>query len=136
MKAVASAGAKAQYILQSAQWSCLALGVGLLAWGAAPVVLLHAASYDPPLLQTLLPNSLTLLLGVTFAGLSILIRRRVNWALWGSVCLSTALIASTLTASIAQQGKPLPLFPLVLASCTSLTGWLAIVSHKAYAREH
>ena len=135
MKAVANPGTKGQYILHSAQWSCWALGAGLLVWGTTPLVVQRVASYDPPLLETLLVNSWTLLLGATFVGLSVLIGRRVNWALWGSVCLSTVLIASTMAVSIAKQGRPLPLFPLVLASCTSLTGWLAVVSHKGKTRE-
>lgn len=133
MSAAPSVEAKARYVVRCARWSCLALGVGLLAWGVTPLIVERLTSYDPPLLETLLINSVTLLLGVTFIGLFVLIGRGVNWALWACVCLSTVLIASTLAVSLAGRSGPLPLFPLVLASCASLTGWLAIVSRKTNA---
>ena len=125
---------RTRYALRSAQWSTLALGIGLAVWGFAPLVVERLTSHCPPLFETLLVNSVTLLLGATFIGLCVLIGRGVNWALWAAVGLSTMLVASILAVSIIGEPGPLPLFPLVLASCASLTSWLAIVSRNSSAR--
>jgi hypothetical protein len=133
VSATAHTEARARYLLRCAQWSCLALGAGLLAWGITPLIVERMTSHDPPLLETFLLNGVTLLMGGTFTGLYVLIGRGVSWALWVAVCLSTVLIASTLAVSLASGSQPLPLFPLVLASCVSLTSWLAILSRRVTA---
>ena len=113
-------------IVRSAQWSTLAMGIGLLAWGLTPLIVQRITSHDPPQLDALAVNSITLLVGATFLGLGLLIRRAVHWALWTSASLSLLLVACALVLSILSGARSLPLFPLVLASCTTLTCWLAL----------
>ena len=105
---------------------CLCLGLALLLWGLAPVLVDRILLGRAPQLQSLLLSSVTFLVGLSFIGLHHLIRRDVRWALWaafgGALLLTTAAIAVAILAS-----RPPSIFCLILAGGTTITSWMTLV---------
>lgn len=108
-----------------AQVSCLCLGLALAAWGLAPAVMERILTGHAPSLEAIAVRSMTLLTGVAFIGLHVLIRHDVAWALWSACALSSLMLLATLLAVLLGESGAVSIFPLFLASCTAFSTWLA-----------
>ncbi|MBU0639205.1 MAG: hypothetical protein KKB50_10105 [Planctomycetes bacterium] len=130
MPAKSDGNDKARYGLDCAQTSCLVLGVALLVWGIAPAVVQRVTSSDPQWLSSVLLGSAALLVGSTFLGFHVLIRRGVCWALWAAFWLSLGLATIAVCVVMLARTEMISVFLLVLSGCTTFTTWLAIRSQS------
>ena len=117
-----------------AQITNLVLGVALLVWGLAPAVVARLVTREAPPLATFALGALTMLLGVSFLGLSVLISRRIAWALWAALSLSVALILGNLALAWLVRDSAPSVFPLLLAGATAGMSWLALDAHRRAGR--
>jgi hypothetical protein len=113
-----------------AQVSCLMLGLGMLLWGLAPVVIPRLAGRTPPQLEMLALNSFTLLLGVTFLALSLLIRRGTTWALHATAWLALVLLVVSVSLYAFGGGPVMSLFPTLLTTGAAVTSWYALATRR------
>ena len=134
MPATETTDKKARQALWNAQVTTAVHGLAMLVWGLAPAVVHRLASgYTPPL-SSFAVGGLTMTVGVALLGLSILISRRVAWALWTVLALaSTLLLGSFVLIMVGGAGIP-SIFPLLLAACTAGTCWIAIDTRRTCAR--
>lgn len=109
-----------------AHMSALVFGVCLLAWGFTPVVLHRLTSSQPPRLELFAVSGITVLSGLAYIGLAMLIWRRLAWGLRGSVWLSLMLLVGIVAVAVLDVGS-VSLFPLLLSIATGFTGVLALV---------
>lgn len=109
-----------------AHMTALVFGVSLLAWGFAPVILHRLTSNQPPRMELFAVSSFTVLSGLVYIGLAMLIWRRVAWGLRGSLWLSLILLVAILTVAMLDVGS-VSLFPLLLSISSGLTAVLALV---------
>lgn len=125
---------KARQAQWNAQVTTAFYGLAMLVWGLAPAAVHRLASgYTPPP-STFAVGGLTMALGVVLLVLSALISRKVAWALWTVLVLSSVLLLGSLTL-IMVGGAGIPsIFPLLLAGCTAGTCWLALDARRAQAR--
>jgi zinc transporter ZupT len=117
-----------------AQITCLVLGMALLVWGLAPAVVARIVTREAPALTTFALGALTMLLGVSFLGLSVLISRRTIWALWAALGLSVALILGNLALAWLVCDSAPSVFPLLLAGATAGMSWLALDASRRAER--
>ncbi len=117
-----------------AQLSCLAFGAGLLTWGLAPLVIQRLISGHPPPPASFAVAAVTLLFGVVFVGLAVLIRRQVRWAPTAAFSLSLILLVATLGAAKFSGGGIHAIFTMLMATSTGVTSWLARTSRKTAAQ--
>ncbi|MEW6197536.1 MAG: hypothetical protein AB1601_02560 [Planctomycetota bacterium] len=122
---------KARQAQRSAQFACLAFGVSLLVWGLTPPVLQRVVGRDPAVLRTFAANSLTVLLGLTFIGLYLLIRRGRTWALWATVLTSLGLLTGGLCVSLLTGAATVSMCGLLLATTAGLTSAFAITTRRS-----
>ena len=120
---------------QLAQGATLCMGLGLLVWGVAPAAVQRIASRTAVDFQTLGVCSVTLLLGMTFVGLFVLIRGRIEWAMRAALWTGVFLLAGSVLMSLLGGGGTLSLFPALLAGATVFTNWLAITALNAARAE-
>ena len=113
-----------------AQVSCLMLGLGMLLWGLAPVVIPRLAGRTPPQLEMLALNSFTLLLGVIFLALSLLIRRGTTWALHATAWLALLLLVVSVSLYAFGGGPMMSLFPTLLTTGAAVTSWYALAIRR------
>ncbi len=112
--------------LRWAQLSALVLGVGLLAWGLAPLIIQRIHTSRAPAMHEWASSGFTLLLGLLFIGLWRLIRNNVGWALWTAAVVSVALLLCAFALTRTDHSSLPALAPIVLATATALTNWLAL----------
>lgn len=105
---------------------CLCLGLGLMFWGLAPAVIERIISGEPPDLLMLGMGSASLLLGITFIGLHLLIRKGARWALWAAYLVSLGLVAMAFAITVFSATRMGSLFLLLLSSWTAFAAWLAL----------
>lgn len=125
---------KLRQALLLAQITCVVFGIGLVGWGIAPAIMHRIASNRAPTLTGLLLNSTPILIGLTFIGLSSLVRRNVTWALWGTVLLSSLLLTAMFVGYAGGRTQSLALFPFLLAVSTALASLLALAARPEAAR--
>jgi hypothetical protein len=113
-----------------AQASSLMLGLGMLLWGLAPVLIPRLAGRTPPQLETLAVNSFTLLLGVTFLVLSMFIRRGTIWALHVTAWLALLLLVVAVGMYAFGGGPVMSLFPTLLTTGAAVTAWYALATRR------
>ncbi len=111
--------------------ACVALGAGLLVSALTPLVLVRLVSRTAPTWSVTATVGLTLLLGLAWIGLGVLIRRGVRWALRTALCVSVLMLAGTLGMFWLSGTGEIPLFPTILAGAATLTCWLAIATEDA-----
>jgi len=125
---------KIRQALRLAQVACMFLGTALLLWGLAPAIVQRVVSGRTPPSATFTMGAVTMVLGVGFLTLSVLISRALIWALWATVLLAFGLVFAAVTTALVN-GTGLPsLAPLLLAGGTAVTSWLAIGTLKSEQR--
>ncbi|GEM_PF-7060107 len=112
--------------LALAQLSCLAFGLGLMAWAITPLLIQRLVGRQPPQARTLAMSAIALLLGLAYLGLGLLIRRKVRWAIQACVGVSLSLLVIIAAPFLLGKVRELPAFSTLLAASTMLTGWLAL----------
>lgn len=130
MSGESNAARRARQAQRSAQFACLAFGVSLLVWGLTPAALQRVVGRDPAVYQTFAANSVTVLLGLTFVGLYLLMRRGRTWALWATVLTSLGLLTGGLCVSLLAGGATVSMCGLLLATTAGLTSAFAITTRK------
>ncbi len=108
------------------QASCLCLGIALVMWGLAPVILDRVVTRDAPRGQALVVSSFTVLIGFVFIGLQLLIRRRIRWAMWTAFAGSLMLCTLATVLAMAPLAVRPGLFAIVLPGATTVTSWMAL----------
>ena len=116
---------------RSAQASCLVFGLGLVVWGLAPALVQRFSTGTTPTLDSLAAGSLSMLVGLGFIALAVLISRQLHWALWAALLASAALLVGGLAVTAILRSGGLAMFPVLFAGCTGLTSWLAIETRRA-----
>ena len=120
----------AQSIMTCAHATCLALGIALLAWAFAPAVIERLITNEPPELSTLIMGTVAFVLGGTYVGLHLLIRRGVRWALWAGFVVSLVIATATVSISVLDRTRFASTFLLVLSGAVIFSTWLALKSEK------
>ncbi|MCG3126295.1 MAG: hypothetical protein CHACPFDD_01127 [Phycisphaerae bacterium] len=115
-----------QYSLQWARAANLTIGLLLIAWGLAPAILERALSGEPARASTLASGLIAFLIGTTYIGLHVLLRRDVRWAAFASFSLSLGLCATAFAVEVLSRHQSGALFLLVLSAVVSFANWLAI----------
>jgi hypothetical protein len=100
----------------------------MILWGFAPAIVERVVSGRTPSLDTFLVNSLLLALGSAFVGLSVLVRRRVRWALWAAFVLSALLTAAGLALITVKGIRLSSTFLPLISGGAGFAGWLAIAT--------
>ena len=98
--------------------------------GAVPVVIPRLAGRTPPQLEMLAVNSFTLLLGVTFLALALLIRRGTTWALHATAWLALLLLVASVSLYAFGGGPMMSLFPTLLTTGAAVTSWYALATRR------
>ncbi len=114
----------------------LMLGLGMLLWGLAPMVIQRIAGRTPPAAETLAVNSLTLLLGITFLALALLVGRGVVWALHAVAWVALMLLVAAVGLYAFGGGPMMSLFPTLLTAGAAVTSWYAIAVRRTSGQEH
>jgi 4-amino-4-deoxy-L-arabinose transferase-like glycosyltransferase len=123
-------GARLSQRLVLAYTSCLCLGLALLLWSLARVIVERMLTGASPNRPTIALAGLTLLFGLTFVGLYRLIRRDVRWALWAAFVLALVLALAGIAAIVlAATFKP-SIFPLFLAGGAAAAAGLALTEQR------
>lgn len=110
-----------------AQTSCLCMGIALVVWSLAPVVVNRLVSGDPPRGLELLSAGIALAVGCMFIGFQRLIRRGVRWGAWSAFALSLAIATAATIVNLSPVGSRAALFSLILAGITVFTTWLTLL---------
>ena len=123
--------ARSSQRLVFAHASCLCLGLALIMWSVAPALIERVLTGHAPHAQTLAIGSASLLVGLTFLGLHVLIRRAVRWALWAAFGTALAIATAGVTAAMASGSSTPSLFSLILACATVVTTWRALHERRS-----
>jgi hypothetical protein len=119
---------KARELLALSQLSALAFGAGLLVWGLAPLLIVRVVTHAPPPTEEYAVRSLTLLVGMLFIGLVVLVHKQIRWALLAMAALSFLLVLSGVAWALFGQRSTLAIFPLLLATATTVTSMSAMAA--------
>lgn len=117
---------------RSAQVASLVFGIALLLWGVAPAVVQRVVSGRPPTAATFAASGLTIILGLAFLALGVLIGRTVVWAIWTSLVLGCAVLLLGLATALFGSVSAVSLFPMLLAACVAGTCWIALDVRRGY----
>lgn len=118
-----------------AQLCSLMLGLGMLLWGLAPVMIQRLAGRTPPELGMLALNSLTLFLGVIFLALTLLIRNGTVWALHVTAWIALLLLIAAVGLYAFGGGPMMSLFPTLLTTGAAVTSWYALAVRRVASQE-
>lgn len=111
-----------------AHTSCLCLGIGMVIWSAAPLIVQRAVTGMPPSIDALFVNSLVFVLGLAFIGMHVLVRRGVLWAVWTAFLLSAMMAAAGIVLTALTGLQLQNSFMLFLSGWTCLATWLGIAT--------
>lgn len=114
-----------EHSLLYAQTSSACLGVGLVLWGFAPLVIERIVSGEAPTGQLLTANSAVVLTGLAFLLAASCMRRR-RWAAWLSFALSAILAAAGIVLTTLTGLHLSSSFVSLLSAATCFASWLAI----------
>lgn len=115
-----------QNILFYAEISALCLGIGLLLWGLAPAIVIRLVTgqamnpFEMPI------NLLTLLLGVTYVGLSLLMHQQRRWAYWSAFFTSATIGAAGVSLLAVGASVGASSFLLMLSAVSCFANWVAL----------
>lgn len=124
-----------QQALMYASASCLCLGMCLLVWGLMPAIIERSVSGTVPRAETFLMGSISFLVGASYIGLCVLIKRITRWALLAAFLLSLGIVTSWISNALLNFNLQLPTF-LVLMSGTTMYGcWLGLRATKQAAAD-
>lgn len=115
-----------QQALMYAGASCLCLGMCLVVWGLVPAILERTISGTTPRVVTFLSGSISFLVGGSFLGLCVLIRRSVRWALSAAFLLSLGIVTIWISNALLDFSINLPTFLVLLSGTTMYGNWLGI----------
>ncbi len=115
-------------ILFYSQVASLCLGIGLLLWGLAPAIVLRAVTGDGVNPFEMPVNFLTLLIGLTYIGLALLMQQRRRWAFCAAFLVSATIGAGALSTMVAGAGSGSVSFLVLLSVVTCFSNWIAMAS--------
>lgn len=116
-----------QQNLMMAAVSCVILGVGLMLWGIAPLLIERLATGRPPTINIMTAvNGLVMLLGVCFLGLALLIPHMIRWACWTAYIGALVLCALATSVTLFLEAMPGCLFVLILSASATFSCWIGL----------
>lgn len=118
----------AQNSLQWARAANLTIGLMLVAWGLTPAILERVMTGEPSSAATLASGLIAFLIGTTYIGLHVLLRREIRWAAFASFALSLGLCATAFALEVLSRHQSGALFLLVLSAVVAFANWLAIAA--------
>jgi hypothetical protein len=115
--------------------TCLFLGVGLVMWSVAPILIERMVSGMTPSLNHIFSDVAASLLGFAFIGLHVLIRRGVRWAFWMTFGLTAIMTTAGLALTTLHGIQMISTCLLMLSACACYASWLAIITRSRRAMQ-
>jgi hypothetical protein len=113
-----------------AHLACLCLGMSMLFWGVASVLIERMVGRGEQDASAFALHSSLFLVGVIYLGLHLLVRQGVRWALWATFVLSSVLFLTTVGFSFLLKTHTANTYLLVLSFACGLASWLALAARN------
>lgn len=115
-----------KHSISFAHGSCLCMGIGLVLWGLAPLLIERLVTGKAPHASLLATNGVIFAMGAAFVTFHAYIRAERIWAAWASFALSSLIGGASVAIVISTAGQSASLLMLLLPAQTAIASWLAI----------